>query len=64
MVTEMAKGKTVEEASRINPEIILKTLGGLPEDHVHCAALAANTLKKALENYLETYKFPWKRAYL
>ncbi len=63
MVTELAKNNSVDEALRISPEIILKALGGLPEDHVHCAVLAANTLKKALDNYLETYRFPWKKAY-
>ncbi len=63
MVTELSKNKTVDEASRISPQKILSELGGLPEDHVHCADLAANTLKKALDNYLETDRFPWKKAY-
>lgn len=64
MVTELVKGCSVEEASKIKQETILNALGGLPEDHVHCAALAADTLAQALQDYRELSKFPWKKAYL
>jgi nitrogen fixation NifU-like protein len=50
-IAELAKGKTIEEASRIKDKDVLSILGGLPEDNVHCALLAANTLKAALEDY-------------
>ena len=63
MVTELVRGCTVDEAKKINSQKILDALGGLPEDHVHCAVLAADTLKKALDNYLELNRFPWKKAY-
>jgi len=51
-VASMAEGRTVREALRINQEAVLEHLGGLPEDHQHCALLAANTLHKALRSYL------------
>jgi nitrogen fixation NifU-like protein len=51
VITELAKGKTVEGASRIQDTDVLAALGGLPEENVHCALLAANTLKAALDAY-------------
>jgi nitrogen fixation NifU-like protein len=51
--TEIAKGKTIDEAREIFPENIITVLGGLPEDHVHCASLAAGTLQLAITDYLE-----------
>jgi nitrogen fixation NifU-like protein len=63
MVTELIKGKTVGEVLSISQQDILGALGGLPEDHQHCALLAADTLKKAAKDYLAFQKEPWKRAY-
>jgi nitrogen fixation NifU-like protein len=63
MVTELAKGKSVLEAQKITQQDILDALGGLPEDSLHCALLAANTLKEAIKDYLAFKKEPWKRAY-
>jgi nitrogen fixation NifU-like protein len=63
MVTELAKGKSVPEARRITQQDILDALGGLPEDSLHCALLAADTLKQAIKDYLAFKKEPWKRAY-
>ena len=51
MATELAKGRTVEEAVEISQQMILVALDGLPEESVHCALLASNTLKAAIENY-------------
>lgn len=51
-VATMAEGRTVHEGLRITQESILEYLGGLPDDHKHCALLAANTLHKALRAYL------------
>jgi len=45
MVTELAKGKSIGEAQRINQRYVLDALGGLPDESQHCALLAANTLK-------------------
>jgi nitrogen fixation NifU-like protein len=63
MVTELAKGKSVLEARNITQQDILDALGGLPEDSLHCALLAANTLKEAIKDYLAFKNEPWKRAY-
>jgi nitrogen fixation NifU-like protein len=54
MATELAKRKTVNEAKEITPEIIEAKLGGLPEDHKHCASLAAGTLQLAITDYFES----------
>jgi nitrogen fixation NifU-like protein len=63
MVTELAKGKSIWEAQRITQQDILDALGGLPEDDIHCALLAANALTAAIRDYLAFRKEPWKRAY-
>ena len=63
MVTEMVKGKTVINALRTTQRDVLDALGGLPEESVHCALLAANTVKEAAKDYLTTRNEPWKRAY-
>ena len=48
MVTIMAKGRTLEQAARIDQRSVLGELGGLPEEDRHCALLAANTLREAI----------------
>jgi nitrogen fixation NifU-like protein len=63
MVTELARGKSVSEAEKITQQDILDALAGLPEDDIHCALLAANTLKEAIKDCLVFKKEPWKRAY-
>ena len=63
MVTELVKGKSIGEAQKITQDDILNALGGLPEESLHCALLAANTLKEAIKDYLAFKKEPWKRAY-
>ena len=63
MVTELAKGKSISEAQKITQQDVLDALGGLPEDSLHCALLAANTLKEAIKDYLAFRKEPWTRAY-
>ena len=51
-VAFLAEGRTVREGLRITQESVLEYLGGLPDDHKHCALLAANTLHKALQAYV------------
>jgi len=51
VLTEMLKGKTLEEAARIKAEDILSVLGGLPPENLHCPFLAVSTLNAALENF-------------
>lgn len=63
MVTELAKGKSVFQAQKITQQDVLDGLGGLPEESLHCALLAANTLKEAIKDYLASKNEPWKRAY-
>jgi len=63
MITELAKGKAVGEALKITQQDVLNASGGLPEESLHCALLAANTLKGAIKDYLAFRKEPWKRAY-
>ncbi|MFC2039352.1 iron-sulfur cluster assembly scaffold protein [Chloroflexota bacterium] len=63
MVTELAKDKIVRDALRVGQQDVLDALGGLPEESVHCALLAANTLRRAVKDYLDYQKEPWKRAY-
>jgi nitrogen fixation NifU-like protein len=57
MATELAQGKKLEEAAEISQQMILDALDGLPEESVHCALLASNTLKKAVKNYSESKKY-------
>ena len=54
MATELAKGRKIEEAAEISQKMILDALDGLPEESVHCALLASNTLKEAIKDYLNS----------
>lgn len=51
MVSEMAIGKTVEEAMKITNADVAKELGGLPPNKLHCSNLGADALHRAIENY-------------
>jgi nitrogen fixation NifU-like protein len=53
MVSEMAKGKTIEEAKKITNELVAKELGGLPQHKMHCSNLGADALHKAIDDYLK-----------
>jgi nitrogen fixation NifU-like protein len=55
MVSEMAKGKTIEEALKITNAIVAQELGGLPPNKMHCSNLGADALHKAIENYLHKH---------
>jgi len=63
MATELVKGKSIAEAQRITQADVLNALGGLPEESLHCALLAANTLREAIKDYLVLKREPWKKAY-
>jgi len=52
MVSEMAMGKTLEEAMKITPESVANELEGLPKQKFHCSNLGAQALHKAIEDYL------------
>ncbi|MGQ9531254.1 MAG: Fe-S cluster assembly scaffold protein NifU [Desulfotomaculales bacterium] len=51
IMTEMAKGKTVEEALRITHRHVAEALGGLPPKKMHCSNLAADALHAAIRDY-------------
>jgi nitrogen fixation NifU-like protein len=51
MLTEMITGKTIEDALAITSEELLRSLDGLPEEHVHCSVLAVNVLREAIDDY-------------
>ena len=51
MVTEMAKGKTIDEALKITKEAVAGELGGLPPQKMHCSNLGADALHKAILDY-------------
>jgi nitrogen fixation protein NifU and related proteins len=50
-LTAMAVGKTLDEAAAIRAADLVAALDGLPEEHVHCASLAVNTLRLAILSY-------------
>ncbi len=51
MVSEMAKGKTLDEAMKITNKRVAAELGGLPKNKLHCSNLGADALHKAIEDY-------------
>ncbi|HHV78627.1 MAG TPA: Fe-S cluster assembly scaffold protein NifU [Firmicutes bacterium] len=52
MVTEMVKGKKIDEALEISNKAVAEALGGLPPNKMHCSNLAADALHKAINDYL------------
>jgi nitrogen fixation NifU-like protein len=56
MITELAKGKTLEEAMKITRANVAESLGGLPLIKMHCSNLAADALHVAIEDYYKKQK--------
>ncbi len=56
MVTEMVKGKSIEEALEISNRAVAEALDGLPPVKMHCSVLAEEALKSAIEHYLTKNK--------
>lgn len=51
MVTELVKGKTLDEAEQISNQAVIKALGGLPPAKIHCSVLAEEALQAAIADY-------------
>ena len=56
MVTELVKGKTIDEALKISNQAVVEALGGLPHIKMHCSVLAEEVLKSAINDYLAKSK--------
>jgi nitrogen fixation NifU-like protein len=57
-ITEMVKGKTIEEALKIGKGDIIESLDGLPPIKIHCSVLATEALAEAIYDYLFNNKKP------
>jgi nitrogen fixation NifU-like protein len=55
MVTDMVKGKTIEEALKVTNQAVAEALGGLPKLKMHCSVLAEQALKLAIQDYHEKH---------
>ncbi|MBA7627316.1 Iron-sulfur cluster assembly scaffold protein IscU [subsurface metagenome] len=53
IVSEMAMGKSLEEARKITPALVAEELEGLPKNKYHCSNLGAQALNKAIDDYLK-----------
>jgi len=53
IVSEMAKGMTLDEAMKLSPDKVVEELGGLPKQKLHCSNLGAQALHRAIDNYRE-----------
>lgn len=56
MVSEMAKGKTLDEVLAITNEQVAAELGGLPANKMHCSNLGADALHRAIQDYRQKQK--------
>ena len=56
MVTELVKGKTIDEALKISNRAVAEALGGLPPIKMHCSVLAEQALRSAIDDYLKKSK--------
>ena len=52
IITDLAKGKTIKQALKINQKEMITSLGGLPPVKIHCSILAVDALLEAIYNYL------------
>lgn len=60
VLSEMAKGKTLDDAYRLTSKDIAKALGGLPEHKIHCSVLGDKALRAAIEDYYTKHGMPEK----
>jgi len=53
MITELVKGKTIEEALKVTNKMVVEALDGLPPVKVHCSVLGEDAMKSAIDDYLK-----------
>lgn len=58
---DLAKGRTPDEILEIDPELVRESIGGLPQDQMHCARLSVETLHAAVDDYMQNMKGQGKR---
>jgi nitrogen fixation NifU-like protein len=58
LVSEMAKGKSLDEAKQITNRAVAETLGGLPQNKLHCSNLGADALALAIKDYQQKRQQP------
>lgn len=58
IVTDLAKGKTISQALKLNNQNVVDSLGGLPAIKIHCSLLAIDALSEAVYDYLSKNKKP------
>jgi nitrogen fixation protein NifU and related proteins len=66
-LTDIAMGKTIQEAMKLTDDDISRELGGLPLEKLHCSNLAASCLHRAVSDYLSRWKerlHDWRAPYL
>jgi nitrogen fixation NifU-like protein len=51
MLTEMVKGKSIQDALKISNQAVVEALGGLPPAKIHCSVMAEEAVKAAIEDY-------------
>lgn len=62
MITEMVKGKTIEEALEISNRAVAEALDGLPPIKMHCSVLAEEALKSAIDDYFSKSRGGMRKA--
>jgi nitrogen fixation protein NifU and related proteins len=53
MLTEMVKGKSIQDALKISNKAVVEALGGLPPAKIHCSVMAEEAVKAAIEDYFK-----------
>lgn len=56
MLTELVKGKSINEALAISNKAVAEALGGLPSVKMHCSVLAEEALKSAIDDYFKNHR--------
>ena len=56
MLTELVKGKSINEALEISNKAVAEALGGLPSIKMHCSVLAEEALKSAIDDYFKNHR--------